>query len=167
MIIVQKSTSCDWATIKTRSHSTGKVLVLNTEMGNVVYILQIKSHHVINFRIYWSFCLQYSMHSQRLPSVRFDIKQFLNLVQNLSSHILMNIEIFGFCCRVLTESSCNTAKDRSLLVSSLIFSKAGLPSIADAACVWQIWSVCFRIARTTSWTENASRCFPDSTYWKF
>lgn len=23
----------------------------------------------------------------------------------------MNIEIFGFCCRVLTESSCNTAKD--------------------------------------------------------
>lgn len=43
----------------------------------------------------------------------------------------------------------------------------GLPSMADAACVWHICSACFQIARITSWIENASRCFPASIFYIF
>ena len=52
----------------------------------------------------------------------------------------------------------------SVLLLNLEISWVGLPSIAEAACVWQICSACFQIARITSWIENASSCLPASIF---
>ena len=47
-----------------------------------------------------------------------------------------------------------------VLLLNLVVSWLGLPSIAEAACVWHICNACFQIARITSCIENASSCLP-------